>query len=73
MRHRPVQPTWDCSDCGEPWPCAARREKFLADYVGRRHELRMVLGSWFADALADRPVTKEELYTRFFSWASPRR
>jgi len=75
VRHNPNDPTWECKACGDPWPCATRRAKFLADYVGRRSELRMVISNFFADArvdLADPTMDLRAqyalLHTRFFAW-----
>lgn len=78
VRHTPVRPTWVCVACGDPWPCKTRRAKFLADFAGRRLELRMTLGCWFSDALGDLADPRADnsrevlqgLHARFFGWAT---
>lgn len=71
VRHQPERPSWDCTGCAEPWPCPDRRAQFLNEYVGRRAELRMILGAWFVDAVQELVVPVEDLHARFFGWAKP--
>ncbi len=69
IRHRPLTPSWACSACGEPWPCAPRRAAFLADFEGRRMQLRGVLALFLIDATEDLAEPIEQLHTRFVAWA----
>lgn len=69
IRHSPLQPSWTCSACAEQWPCETRRAAFLADFEGRRSQLRALLGCFLIDAAADLVVPIEDLHTRFVSWS----
>ena len=68
-RHSPIQPSWTCSACGQPWPCPDRRASFLADFEGRRSQLRAVLGMFLIDATEDLAEPIEQLHLRFVAWA----
>lgn len=66
--HRPVQPSWTCETCREPWPCEPRRTRFADDYVGRRHELRAVLALFMISALDDLIEPVAVVHSRFVGW-----
>lgn len=69
-KHRPLElTTWDCSTCGEPWPCAERRAAFLADYDGCRHELRAILAMFMFSAADTLDVSARTLHDRFVGWS----
>lgn len=69
--HRYQRPGWTCEACGEPWPCTERKIKFLKDYQGRPGELRLVLATFFIDAVEDLTDPIEEIHARFVSWCFP--
>ena len=70
--HLPKRPAWNCVDCGEPYPCARKREALAREYVGARSSLIFYLGAQFADALQelsrDADPVPAALYSRFFAW-----
>lgn len=69
-RHYYRRPNWTCLACGEPWPCAWRREAFLAKYSGPADRLRLrgILGALVLDARHDLALTPEQLYQQFVAW-----
>lgn len=69
VRHSPLQPSWKCVACSQPWPCRVRRETFLADYEGRRSQLRATLGAFLISASEDLTEPIEQLHTRFVAWS----
>lgn len=72
VTHIRLRPGWTCSECGDPWPCLPSRTVLLAEFAGRRAQLRMLLGAYFADALRDfaeaGDFDREALHARFFDW-----
>ena len=71
MRHPLQRPSWRCTGCGEPWPCAMRREELLRDYGENLDELRVMLTGFLA--YADAPGTDPEALRRqLLGWLPPR-
>jgi len=67
--HNPVRPTWQCGGCGDPWPCASRRQQLLAEYLGARVSLTLYVTALFVDACRDMPSAPAgDLYQRFLGW-----
>jgi hypothetical protein len=70
--HAPTRPTWLCTGCGAPWPCATRRQQLQADYREAHLALGLYLASCLVDAAADFPAEPAgDLYNRFLRWAVP--
>lgn len=67
--HPLALPSWDCAACGQPWPCAARRESYLKEYRGARISLGLAMASWLVTAINDLPQEPvDALYVRFLGW-----
>lgn len=69
--HPAATPSWLCRTCGDPWPCAERKIRFLQDYEGKRKELRTLLSMFLIDATEDLTEPIEVLHERFVSWSIP--
>ncbi|MET7400393.1 hypothetical protein ABZS66_43590 [Dactylosporangium sp. NPDC005572] len=69
VAHIPGRPTWLCTGCGDPWPCAAKRHQLLAEYGESHAELRTMMALRVADAAEDlRQLGAEQLWGRFLGW-----
>jgi hypothetical protein len=67
--HIPARPTWRCTGCAEPWPCAAKREQLVAEHADNPAELRTLMALRVADAAEDlRQFGAEQLWNRFLGW-----
>ncbi|MEV8511925.1 hypothetical protein [Dactylosporangium sp. NPDC051484] len=67
--HIPARPTWRCTGCAEPWPCAAKREQLVAEYGDSPAALRTLMALRVADAAEDlRQFGAEQLWSRFLGW-----
>jgi hypothetical protein len=67
--HIPARPTWRCTGCAEPWPCAAKREQLVAEYSDNPAALRTLMALRVADAAEDlRQFGAEQLWNRFLGW-----
>ncbi|GAA2395599.1 hypothetical protein [Dactylosporangium salmoneum] len=67
--HIPGRPTWRCTGCAEPWPCAAKRGQLVAEYADSPAELRTLMALRVADAAEDlRQLGAEQLWRRFIGW-----
>lgn len=67
--HIPARPTWLCTGCAEPWPCAGKREQLIAEYAESPAELRTLMALRVADAAEDlREFEAEQLWSRFLGW-----
>jgi hypothetical protein len=72
--HNPVRPAWMCGGCGDPWPCATRRQQLLAEYDGAAVSLSLYMTALFVDAVRDQPhLPAGELFARFLGWLRPPR
>jgi hypothetical protein len=67
-RHYYQRPGWQCTTCGDPWPCANRRAAFLEKYAGQGMRLRGIMGALMLDAERDLLLTREEAHERFAAW-----
>lgn len=71
--HIPRRPTWDCSSCGQPWPCRSKQRRLQAEYRDAPISLYLALSMRLVDATADlRHVPAGALYDRFVRWANIR-
>jgi hypothetical protein len=71
VEHIPRRPSWDCSTCGQPWPCGTARTEIASggDSTSRIIYLEIQL----SHAQADMPQTPiGELYQRFIAWLGRR-
>ncbi|MFI2661357.1 hypothetical protein [Micromonospora carbonacea] len=73
VAHLPVRPTWACTGCGDPWPCAAARAHLLAEYADDQLMLSVHLARHLVDAISDlTPGKPGERYARFLGWVRRR-
>jgi hypothetical protein len=72
--HNYRRPGWRCVECGEEWPCPARREFWLGKYPSpiARLRLRGILGALQLDAEKDLRVPFLDLDERFVGWTYAR-
>ncbi len=69
IAHIPARPTWSCTGCREPWPCAAKRDQLLAEHGDSPAELRTMMALRVADAAEDlRQLGADQLWARFLGW-----
>ncbi|MBM7083320.1 MULTISPECIES: hypothetical protein [Micromonospora] len=71
--HVPARPSWQCTGCGEPWPCRVRRDRLLGEYADDRAALGVYLGLQLVEALTD--LSRQpagDLHTRFLGWLRTR-
>ncbi|WP_431728562.1 hypothetical protein [Verrucosispora sp. TAA-831] len=69
QHHIPVRPSWDCTACGEPWPCETARARLLAAYGPDVTNLSQYLGGHYHDALEDMPADAARgLHMRIIGW-----
>jgi hypothetical protein len=67
--HIPTRPSWNCTGCGQPWPCATRRDQLMAEYSRSRVSLSLYLSSCLVEATRDLPGDDAgPLYLRFLGW-----
>lgn len=66
--HDPNRPEWTCSACGEEWPCASQRARWLELYRGHYKQLGAHLGVRFVQMVNDLDVPTAELHRRLFGW-----
>lgn len=70
--HRASRPSWVCEDCGQPWPCTARKAMVLDERPFDRMAALLFLSRLMHDAIEDFardgacPVP--DLYKRFLSF-----
>jgi hypothetical protein len=71
--HGPVQPSWDCESCGQPWPCAVAKVQLLDHYRAFPSILRIYLSEELHSAIVDMAAALNEVPTdlraRFMDWA----
>lgn len=65
--HPALRPSWQCGNCGRPWPCPPAREQLAAEMAGTN------LAMWMATTMVH--VAREvpamppgELFERFLAW-----
>ena len=71
--HIAKRPSFDCTKCGQPWPCAPAKVELAEEYQGDPVGLGYYLGIQMADATDQAthntgwgPV--DNLYDRFLGW-----
>ncbi|GAB1641059.1 hypothetical protein [Krasilnikovia sp. MM14-A1259] len=66
--HRPDRPSWDCTACAKPWPCALARDYLAAD-TGGGASLAMLMWIYLEDYCGDRPEGPlGDVFDRFIAW-----
>lgn len=69
--HLPDQPSWDCEDCGKPWPCDLARERLNAK-TGGGPRLAITMWTYLEYALLEMPtMPAAEVFERFIAWTRP--
>ncbi|MFI5492196.1 hypothetical protein [Actinoplanes sp. NPDC051859] len=70
--HLPSRPSWDCTTCGEPWPCApakiALTEEFREDPLSLALYLWAQLEAAIDDFMGNRLPIPQDLYHRLVGW-----
>ena len=71
-QHQPERPSWDCADCGQPWPCPSRRAALLGEFLPDRLGLLLFMSRLMVDAIDDF-FTHDKghvqgLHERFLDW-----
>ncbi|MBM0274156.1 hypothetical protein [Micromonospora tarensis] len=68
-QHMPRRPEWDCTTCGQDWPCAQAQVRLSETFGRDRVGLAMYLGAVYAAAVNELPVTTTgATWFRFVSW-----
>lgn len=71
--HGPTKPTWLCSGCGAPWPCAIRRLQLLQEYRFAPVSLAYYMSLCLMDAAQDMSwAPPMSLHRRFLGWVAPK-
>lgn len=68
--HVAHRPSWECRNCGDPWPCQPARAELLAEHVDFPTVLRYYMVAMMAEASRELPEGEfdGELYARFLGW-----
>lgn len=73
--HLPARDFWDCSACGQTWPCAPAKEALLEEFAGKPSALVAYLGLLLAEATEDLSAhwapPPVDLHERFLGWLRP--
>jgi hypothetical protein len=75
--HIAKRPGWQCTACGEEWPCCAAKAALADEYTGNPTALLVYLGILMWDAFDDglgetgRVPIPPGLRSRFMDWAFP--
>lgn len=70
LEHTPARPSWDCRQCGKPWPCDPAREAFAVEYKDNHTGLIMLMWDMlehYINDVGDGPLG--ETWERFMAWA----
>lgn len=67
--HRPMQPSWICASCAEPWPCKPARTQLLAETASRT-ELAITMWAYLDDYVRDHARAVEDAFSRFLGWTA---
>jgi len=67
--HNPVAQVWECSGCGDPWPCRTRQRELTATYTRAPASLVTYMSQYMAVARVELPdVPEGALHARFLGW-----
>ncbi|MCO8271904.1 hypothetical protein M1L60_15015 [Actinoplanes sp. TRM 88003] len=73
MDHLNDRPGWNCTACGESWPCETARERLLEEFRAFPTTLTIYLSAQMYDALGDLvaegQIVPGNLFERFVAWA----
>jgi hypothetical protein len=69
--HKPVRPSWHCSDDNEPWPCALVRKQLGETFLDSEDVLAVHMAWLMAAAARDLGLADpSKLYRRFVRWTA---
>jgi hypothetical protein len=70
--HVAERPTWHCTVCGQPWPCAVAKVELTEQYPSAN--LGLFMASCWHEAIENLRDSEErvppDLYQRFLGWIS---
>ena len=70
--HVGERPSWDCSACARPWPCANAKERLLTEFRGFPSVLTIYMSAQMCEAMLDLTAhgvdPPTDLYERFLAW-----
>lgn len=70
--HLHDRPGWDCSTCGEPWPCAVAKVGLAMEFQKFPSVLAIYMAAQMNDAALDLTahgtLPPPDLYERFLAW-----
>ena len=67
--HNPVAQVWECSGCGDPWPCRTRQRELTATYMRAPASLVTYMSQCMAVVRVELPdVPEGALHARFLGW-----
>lgn len=73
--HIRVRPSWDCTVCGQSWPCANAKEDLLREFHRFPSVLTIFMATQMYDAFDDLAprggLPPTHLYERFLAWIPP--
>jgi hypothetical protein len=71
--HTPRRPDWICRDCGEPWPCPARRAMLRAEHREQPVSVSLYLAGCYEEAQTQlSQLGSDEIYDRMLGWLGAR-
>ena len=70
VTHVARRPSWDCTACDQPWPCANAKADLAVEYVGQRTALVVYLAACLVEA-GEALRHPADLYDRFLGWVPP--
>jgi hypothetical protein len=70
VNHLPRQPSWECADCGTPWPCDEARNRLNEQLLAQRVATTLYLASCLMRAAEDLGISPSELAVRFLTLGS---
>lgn len=72
LMHLGKRPSWDCTACSQPWPCATAKTTLVTEFQEFPSVLAIYMASQlheaFVDLTAHGPVPPADLYDRFLAW-----
>lgn len=77
LTHAPRRPSYDCSNCGQPWPCAPAKTELAEQYRDAAISLTNYLSSHMAEAMDQARHDPawgrvNNLFDRFVGWTRTR-
>ena len=67
LEHVAARPSWDCKNCGQPWPCGPARTQLKATHG--RTALTLQMWVYFEAAAHEIPgALALDMFDRFLNW-----